>query len=132
MTKRQPKYMQDRSPDLTVKFWLVPHGYQASFYDTNGALAGETLRDFPESRPVRYWVDRLIALVLSSLMEMRAWPQAEAAEEAYDRWARTEAEHEADELQAEAAMEQEFADMMALALTDDLPDDLQDICDYFI
>jgi len=54
------------------------------------------------------------------------------AEEAYDRWAQTEAQHEADELQAEAAMEQEFADMMALALTDDLPDDLQDICDYFI
>jgi len=54
------------------------------------------------------------------------------AEEAFDAHARAMEQAEADELDAEAAMMGEFSDMMALALTDDLPDELQDVCDYFI
>jgi len=48
------------------------------------------------------------------------------------RWAVMESESERLEEQAEAAMEQEFADMMALALTEDLPPDLQEVCEFFI
>ena len=55
-----------------------------------------------------------------------------AADEAFDNWAVMESESERLEEQAEATMDQEFADMMALALSEDLPPDLQEVCEFFI
>jgi len=71
MNEKQPKYMQSRDPDLTVKFYLVPHGYQVSFYDSQGELVRESLRDFARSRPVEFWVDKLIVMTMCALTEMR-------------------------------------------------------------
>lgn len=68
---QQPRHMQPREPDLTVKFYLVPHGYQASFYDSQGGLRLETLRDLSDSKPVTHRVCQIERCILQVLDELR-------------------------------------------------------------
>ena len=59
-----------RKPDLVVKVYLVEHGYQIEFYDKSG-LRTETLRDFSDSKPVKYWIDQIELYFLKALDLLR-------------------------------------------------------------
>ncbi len=60
-----------RKPDLTVKVYLVPHGYQVDFFDIDGHPRGSTCRDFTGSKTIKYWTDQVELYFVQALERLR-------------------------------------------------------------
>jgi len=55
-----------RIPDLTIKVYLTPSGYQVDFYDQKSHRL-TACRDFAEDKPIKFWQDQAELAIIRTL-----------------------------------------------------------------